>query len=99
MDVPSLILLVRAIREAGDNRRLILFGSASALGSFPELGLAEDSLIRRSRDADFILDPWDDAVALRIHERVGARMSFDEEFGFYADIVRPMAFENRRHGL
>ena len=94
MDIPSLIKLVAAIRDTGFDQRLILFGSSSALASFPDLGTADDSLVRLSRDADFVLEPWDDSVALQIHERVGARKSFDVEHGFYADIVRPMAFEN-----
>ncbi len=94
MDLPSLIKLVAAIRESGDSRKLVLFGSASVLASYPDLGTDENSMVRRSRDADFVLDPWDEELALRIHERVGARKSFDVEFGFYADIIRPMAYEN-----
>jgi hypothetical protein len=94
MDVPSLIKLVSAIREAGCDRKLILFGSCSALASYPDLGTMEGSAVRHSRDADFVLDPWDDDVARQIHDRVGARKSFDVEHGFYADIIRPMAYEN-----
>ena len=94
MDVPSLTKLVEAIRATGFDQRLVLFGSASALASFPDLGTSEDSIVRRSRPADFVLELWDDEVALKIHDRVGARKSFDMEHWFYADVVRPMAFEN-----
>ena len=68
MDVPSLTKLVEAIRATGFDQRLMLFGSSSALASFPDLGTSEDSMVRHSRDADFVLDPWDDEVALQIHE-------------------------------
>lgn len=94
MGLPSLIKLVSAIREAGCHRELILFGSASALASYPDLGTAEDSAVRHSRDADFVLDPWEDGMARQIHEQVGAGKSFDIAHGFYADIIRPMAYEN-----
>ncbi len=94
MDVPSLIKLVSAIRIAGYDRDLILFGSCSALASYPDLGTTEGSAVRHSRDADFVLDPWDDNLAREIHEVVGARQSFDLEHGFYADIIRPLAYEN-----
>lgn len=94
MDLPTLIHLVSAVRESGDDRKLVLFGSSSVLASYPDLGEDENSLVRRSRDADFVLDPWDDDLAVKIHHRVGARHSFDLEFGYYADIIRPMAYEN-----
>lgn len=94
MDVPSLIKLISAIRHTGYDGRLVLFGSSSTLASYPDLGEVENSMVRHSRDADFVLDPWDEAVAMEIHGQVGARKSFDQEHGFYADIVRPLAFEN-----
>ena len=94
MDLPSLIKLVSAIREAGCHRNLILFGSSSALASYPDLGNDEDSAVRHSRDADFVLDPWEDGMARQIHEQVGAGKPFDIAHGFYADIIRPMACEN-----
>ncbi len=93
MDITTLKKIVGAIRTAAPHQRLVLFGSASLLATFPDMG-ESDTPVQRSRDADFILDPWDDDLALAVHEIVGARKTFDEEHGFYADIVRPFAFEN-----
>lgn len=93
MDIPTLKRIVQAIRTKASDQRLVLFGSASLLGSFPEMG-EQETMVRLSRDADFVLDPWDDDMALAVHHLVGARHAFDLEHGYYADIVRPMAFEN-----
>jgi len=93
MDVASLRHLIAAIREKAPEWRLILFGSASSLASFPDLGDSE-GWIRKSNDADFILDPWDDTLALDIHNVVGLEKSYDRATGHHADIVRPIAYEN-----
>jgi hypothetical protein len=93
MDLASLTLLVAAIRAHARDHRLIVFGSGSLLASFPDLGEC-DSMVRHSRDADFLLFPWNEELALEIHRTVGADYSFDREHGFYADIVRPFATEN-----
>jgi Nucleotidyltransferase of unknown function (DUF6036) len=93
MDIPSLKHLVSAIRQHAATQRLIVFGSGSLLASFAELGV-EDSLVRKSRDADFLMFPWDEDLAHLIHSQIGADFPFDHEFGYYADIVRPIASEN-----
>lgn len=93
MDLPSLKNLIEAIRRKACDQRLILFGSASLLGSFPEMG-EKETMVRVSRDADFVFDPWDEELAQAVHGIVGARHAFDLEHGYYADIVRPMAFAN-----
>ena len=81
-----------AVSIAG-NSRIVVFGSASLLGSYPSADL-DYELIRRSGDADFVLDPWEDEVALLAHESLGVDSEFDKENGYHADIIRPMAFEN-----
>lgn len=78
MDLPTLKRLVEAIRSRACDQRLILFGSASLLGSFPEMGERE-TMVRLSRDADFVLDPWDEELALAVHHVVGARWPAPEK--------------------
>lgn len=73
--------------------RIIVFGSSSLLGSIPDADQRFE-LIRRSLDADFILDPFDEQIARVAHDALGADTEFEREFGYHADIVRPMAFEN-----
>lgn len=93
MDVTTLRMLVEAIRRHAPDRRLIVFGSGSLLATFPDLG-ESDSGVRRSRDADFLMFPWDEDLAQAIHESLGPDFAFDRAHGYYADIVRPFAVEN-----
>ena len=99
MDLPSLIKLVSAIREAGCHRNLILFGSSSALASYPDLGTDEDSSVRHSRDADFVLDPWEDGMARQIHEQVGAGKPFFRGMALQCPRCHDLPrLADRRHG-
>lgn len=93
MDLPSLKSLVAAIRQIASNERLVVFGSGSLLGSFPSFDETLP-LLRQSRDADFLMFPWDEELAWKIHRSVGADHDFDREHGYHADIVRPFATEN-----
>lgn len=73
--------------------RIIVFGSSSLLGTVPDADQRFE-LVRRSLDADFILDPFDDLVARVAQDALGADTEFERQFGYHADIVRPMVFEN-----
>jgi len=73
--------------------RIIVFGSSSLLGSVPDADQRFE-LVRRSLDADFILDPFDDQIARVAQDALGVDTEFERQFGYHADIVRPMAFEN-----
>lgn len=75
------------------NGRIVVFGSSSILASYPKADTDYD-LIRRSRDADFVLDPYDETTARIAHDALGADSVFDQEHGYHADIIRPMAYEN-----
>ena len=93
MDIASLRNLIAAIRTKAPDRPLIMFGSASSLGTFPDLG-ESDGWIRNSNDADFVLDPWDEELAWSIHNEFGLEKPYDRLTGHHADIVRPIAYEN-----
>lgn len=73
--------------------RIIVFGSSSLFGSIPEAD-EEFELIRNSLDADFVLDPFDEAIAKVTHDALGRTSPFEQQFGYHADIVRPLAYEN-----
>src|SRR5262245_37511128 len=94
MDLPTLNLLIDVIRSKAPEQDIIIFGSGSLLAWFQELGLDEDSLVRRSRDVDFLLDPWEKPLADSIRTIVAANGSFHLQYGYYADIASPAIIEN-----
>lgn len=73
--------------------KIIVFGSASAFATFPDLGECT-GLYENTNDADFIIDPWSDDLCLMLSKCLGKDSSFFQMFGYYADIVRPAAFDN-----
>ena len=85
-----LAAVAAAIAQEG---RVVVFGSSSILATYPEADTDYD-LIRRSQDADFVLDPYDDGTARIAHDALGVDCVFDQQQGYHADIIRPMAFEN-----
>jgi hypothetical protein len=92
MDFPSLIHLLGTVREIDPDRRIVIFGSASILASFPE-ETDEKQWLALTNDADFILSPWEDAVAVEVNRVIGKGRAFHSENGYYADIVKPAAFD------
>jgi hypothetical protein len=73
--------------------RIVVFGSSSLFGTIPDAD-NEYELIRRSLDADFILDPFDEGVGRVALNALGVTSPFEQQFGYHADIIRPVAFEN-----
>lgn len=45
-------------------------------------------------DADFVLDPFDETTGKTVGDAIGAEADFASQFGYYADIVRPIGCEN-----
>lgn len=70
----------------------IVFGSSSSLATFPEEG-EPGGILESSLDADFIPQPFSEDIAWLLHETLGRGNRFHQHFGYYADIVRPDAFE------
>lgn len=93
MRLSSLKHLAGAVVAIVPKANIIVFGSSSALCSHPELPEVTDSY-EQTLDADFILDPWDNDMALLLSETLGKESGFFEHFKYYADIVRPAAFDN-----
>jgi hypothetical protein len=76
-----------------EGERLVVFGSASLLASFPELGEMKDSPLLTTYDADIIPYPFEEEVGMMLDESFGEERKFHQRFGYHADIVRPKVTE------
>lgn len=92
MRFSSLKHLAGAVAAIVPEVKVIVFGSSSALCSHPELPELTDSY-DQTLDADFIIDPWNEDMGKLLSDTLGKNSRFFEQFKYYADIVRPAAFE------
>jgi len=93
MRFSSLKHLAASVSAIAPEARIIVFGSSSALCTHPDLPEVTDSY-EQTLDADFILDPWDQSMGSLLSETLGKDSGFFEHYKYYADIVRPAAFDN-----
>lgn len=93
MQLQALSHMAAAASALVPDLKIIVFGSASAFATFPELPQVT-SIYENTNDADFIIDPWSDELAQMLSKCLGKNSPFFEMFGYYADIVRPAAFDN-----
>jgi hypothetical protein len=93
MRLDSLKHLARAASSLAEPERLVVFGSASLLATFPELGDDHGGPLAKTFDADFVPEPWDDERAHLLHVTLGKNEEFHIHFGYYADIIKPVVFE------
>ena len=93
MRFSSLKHLAASVSAIAPEARVIVFGSSSALCTHPNLSEETDSY-EQTLDADFILDPWDQSLGNLLSETLGKDSGFFEHYKYYADIVRPAAFDN-----
>lgn len=98
MRLDSLKHIVRAVSAMLDGDRLVVFGSASLLASFPELGDLDGSPLLRTYDADLIPYPFEEEVGMMLDESFGEDRVFHQRFGYHADIVRPKITETFPRG-
>ena len=93
MDIQALKHMATVAQAIAGPRKIVVFGSASLFGTFPT---ADDQLemLRRSQDADFILQPFDEATGRTLNDAIGGDAEFAAQFGYHADIVQPFATEN-----
>ncbi len=73
-------------------KRIVVVGSSSLLPSAPQLGEPGQPL-ELSLDADFLIEPIDQATADMLHEAIGSESLFEKRNGYYADILRPVIGE------
>lgn len=93
MRLDTLKHLARAVSGTSEAERVVVFGSASLLMRFPELGDDHGGPLRNTFDADFIPTPFDEEMGQLLHLTFGKGRPFHVHFGYYADIIRPLAFE------
>ena len=92
MHLGALRHLATVVKSILPDTDVVVFGSSSVLASFPEEG-QEGGAIETSRDADFVPQPFAEEIAWLLHDTVGKGNRFHQHWGYYADIVRPDAFE------
>jgi hypothetical protein len=92
MRLQSLNHLVDVVCAVARPDRVCLLGSASLLPDHPELGSAGGPL-ELTTDADFLLQPVNDAIAESLQVAAGRDSAFMAQNGYYADILRPLIAE------
>jgi hypothetical protein len=92
MRIPFLIHLLDSVAALARPRRIVILGSSSLLPQYPELGEAGHPL-EVSLDADLLLDPVNEAIADMLKDAVGEESGFQQQHGYYADILRPAIVE------
>ena len=77
-----------ALDMIGPESRLIVVGSSSLLGTFPDLG-DETGLIGVSYDADVVPEPFSETIGIMLHEALGEDRRFHQIHGYCLDVLRP----------
>lgn len=80
--------MIEVVRAVARPARISVLGSASLLPSHEVLNGA-DSPLELTTDADFLLEPVNDALAESLQLAAGRDSAFMAEYGYYADILRP----------
>jgi hypothetical protein len=93
MRLDTLKHLARAVSSTSEAEKIIVFGSASLLPIFPELGDDHDGPLSKTFDADMIPVPFVEEMGQVLNKTFGQDRAFHNHFGYYADIIRPIAFE------
>lgn len=86
MDFRTLNELIGEIRRHTTHESVLIFGSSSLLASFPDLPPA-DIGVETTLDADFFLDPDNEAVRNSLSAELGKDHAFHNATGHYGDFV------------
>ncbi len=84
--------LIEVVRAVARPARVCVLGSASLLPDHPELG-GTGAPLELTADADFLLEPVNDAIAESIQLAAGRESAFMAQNGYCADILRPTIAE------
>lgn len=97
MRLQSLIHLVESALALSRRSEVHVFGSASLLASFPDLGEPGGPL-EPTFDADLWIASSDEGVARVLDEALGDGSLFAARSGYHADILRPEILETLPQG-
>ncbi|CAN5412076.1 hypothetical protein BH20VER3_BH20VER3_21480 [soil metagenome] len=97
MRLESLVHVVRVASAITPGRRIVILGSSSLLGSFPELG-DETGPLETSFDADLLIEGVDEQLAAVLEEAIGMESLFKAREGYFADTLRPTVTETFPRG-
>ena len=92
MRLQSLQHLIELVRSVSRPIRVVLIGSSSLLPAFPILS-EPGSPLELTTDADFLMEPVNDAIAESLQLAAGKDSAFMAQFGYYADILHPSIVE------
>ena len=83
MEISTLNLLLKSVRDAAPDRKIIVFGSSSLFASFPD---TDPELIGTAvtLDADFFIDPDDEALREKLDANFGEDHAFHAFHAFHA---------------
>lgn len=93
MRLHSLTHLLSELCSREKSKRVVILGSASLLAHFPEIG-EPGCPLETTYDADFLLDPVDQNLALRLVSEIGTNSPFHVDYGYHADILHPTIIES-----
>lgn len=88
MRLPFLKHLLDSVTTLAHPQRIVILRSSSLLPGHPELGDPGQPL-EVSLDADFLLEPSNEIVAGMLKDALGKESRFEQQYGYYADILRP----------
>lgn len=92
MDHRQLMHLLKVARALAPERKIVVFGSMCVVVKYPTLA-EETQLYRHTLDADLIPEPWSEELGRFMNDTMGKESAFRDYNGYYADIVRPAAFD------
>lgn len=87
MNLRSLQHVIVAAKSLAEGKRIIVFGSASLLASYPELGSPSGPLAT-TYDADILCEPFDELTSVMLHEALGDNRTYHRIHGYHADVLR-----------
>ena len=92
MRLQSLTHLIEVVCAVARPTRVLILGSSSLLPAHPDLGRPGQPL-ELTTDADFLIEPVNEALAESLQVAAGRESAFMSQFGCYADILRPAIVE------
>jgi hypothetical protein len=88
MRLQSLKHLIEVIQAVARPTSIRILGSSSLLPAHPELG-EKGRPLELTADADFLIEPTNEAIAESLQLAAGEDSAFMAQFGYHVDLLRP----------